>query len=521
MPPKVQPAESHTGLIVSLVIFVLLAIVLGVTTYTGYNGQAQLDAAKKKAEDDLKNVKADRDKIQLDEALYRLAAGSGDAKDTEAVGALKGPHEPDFKASIARLKQNGLTWQDDKNAFDTTYAAQLKSLKSQVEDLTSQLAKARKDSADRVASLEADLKAARDGQNKLKADLDDVENGYKTLATKREAEFAKFNQQLAQLREQIRQDNKLARDTKEDYEGKLTRLNNLNSDLRRSYDRISEQVKPVSILDYAKPLGRVVAISPNGDNVYIDLGSSDSVHPRLTFSIFGSGEYRSDRSPKATIEVLAVLQSHLSRAHVTWTRDPGRDPLLKGDQLYNPAWSPNMKTHVAIAGLLNLTGQEHPELGDAIRDQDQFLRTAPREHLIVDAYEDVREGTIKGEITFQTTILVRGDATTFDPNSALVTGVPEVDRKNKLNELRSKMLETAKLKGVQIIPARQFLALIGYQLPRAVRELDYGGTTYGGTSNIPTTEGEPKADTGTSDKAKPAPKKKPAKKSSDDDEDNN
>jgi RNA polymerase sigma factor (sigma-70 family) len=88
----------------------------------------------------------------------------------------------------------------------------------------------------------------------------------------------------------------------------------------------------------AKPLGRVLEVGQNA-KVYINLGEEDDVHPNRTFSVFGKGSYRANHSPKASLEVLTVLGPHLSLARVTWLHDPDGEPLIQGDELYNPVLS--------------------------------------------------------------------------------------------------------------------------------------------------------------------------------------
>jgi RNA polymerase sigma factor (sigma-70 family) len=89
----------------------------------------------------------------------------------------------------------------------------------------------------------------------------------------------------------------------------------------------------------AKPLGRIVEIGQNA-KVYIDLGKEDDVHLNRTFSVFGSGSRRANHSPKASLEVVAVLRPHLSLVRVTWLHDPDGEPLVLGDELYNPVSRP-------------------------------------------------------------------------------------------------------------------------------------------------------------------------------------
>jgi hypothetical protein len=91
---------------------------------------------------------------------------------------------------------------------------------------------------------------------------------------------------------------------------------------------------------HPEPLGKILRITRQGDKVYINLGEADEVRPKRTFTVCGAGPRRANDSPKASVEVLTVLQPHLSLARVTWLRDPDREPLVEGDQLYNPARGP-------------------------------------------------------------------------------------------------------------------------------------------------------------------------------------
>jgi len=124
----------------------------------------------------------------------------------------------------------------------------------------------------------------------------------------------------------------------------------------------------------------------------------------------------------------------------------------------------------------------------------------------------------------KTDYLVLGDAAEFDANAAagVAASTSEVTQKEKINNLRTQMQENAKRKGVQIIKARQFLALIGFHLPRSVRELDAGGSTYGGSSALPRDVYQQRQDADAANQARkkpPAKPAKPAKKNMDEDDD--
>jgi RNA polymerase sigma factor (sigma-70 family) len=86
---------------------------------------------------------------------------------------------------------------------------------------------------------------------------------------------------------------------------------------------------------------RVVQIDGKGAMAYINLGSSDGITPKVKFSI-RSMSLDSKRNPaKGTLEVVRVIGPHLSQAQVTSVKNPLTDPILKGDQLFNPTRDSN------------------------------------------------------------------------------------------------------------------------------------------------------------------------------------
>src|SRR5262249_21369823 len=106
--------------------------------------------------------------------------------------------------------------------------------------------------------------------------------------------------------------------------------------------KLEEKIPQVDLLAYDKPKGKITRVDSTSTTAYINLGTADLVRPGLTFSIFGIGQYRANAERKASIEVINVIGDHLSSARVTEIRNAARDPILTGDELYNPAWSPGL-----------------------------------------------------------------------------------------------------------------------------------------------------------------------------------
>src|SRR5262249_6772937 len=166
------------------------------------------------------------------------------------------------------------------------------------------------------------------------------------------------------------------------------------------------------------------------------------------------------REGKATLEVVSVLSDHVSQARITSWRDRERDPVLKGDLLFNPAWSPNMRQHVAIAGTVDLTGEGHDDL-------QELIRTLERQNVIVDAYLDTKELTVKGKgLTRQPDYLNLGEAPDVGNSGIVKEDDPKAKRRTEILATMTKMQEEATRNGVAIISLRKFLAMSGYRAPR-------------------------------------------------------
>src|SRR5262249_44684532 len=108
---------------------------------------------------------------------------------------------------------------------------------------------------------------------------------------------------------------------------------------------------------------KIVEMDRRGTNPYINLGSTDNVKSQQTFTIHAIGQDgRPNRQAKGTLEVVNVSGPHLSQARVTGVKDANRDPIIKGDIIYNPSWNPTLKKHVALAGIMDITGDGRDSL---------------------------------------------------------------------------------------------------------------------------------------------------------------
>ena len=132
--------ESKAGLVVFLVLFILLSITLGVTTYMGYDGQKTLEEKAKAADKTAKDWENDADWYKFVANTYRVYMGMPATGDD--LAALRSKYNDGggslFTASRDKFKEEhkkAITEQLDKTKkWD-------KELKKPIETLQDEIAK--------------------------------------------------------------------------------------------------------------------------------------------------------------------------------------------------------------------------------------------------------------------------------------------------------------------------------------------------------------------------------------------
>ena len=139
MPPRRQLApqrESNTGLVVSLVIFVLTTIIGAAFAVMMYNGQKELQDKANKAQADLKDMTAQRDAEKLRRIMADMYIGGvANDEDTSAMETLKGDKKT-YDAELYKLNVQlgplGANWDVNQAKPGMTMVDRLKDLQTQL-----------------------------------------------------------------------------------------------------------------------------------------------------------------------------------------------------------------------------------------------------------------------------------------------------------------------------------------------------------------------------------------------------
>lgn len=473
------PSDSNTGLIVTLVFFILTTLVLGVFTYLGYSGQADFADKEKKAQGEVKAAKKALDEESVRRLVTAIATGNEQPGDQQKLNALKTTYKGEFDKTVGSLKdldkwdanldRPAMTYTDKfaKMAKDLSLAASEKKLAEQKRDEAEKaLATERTTFNDNQAKAKANFE---DAQAKALKDLGDLRDGYAKLIDKLEKELSVGLANEKQGR---------ADDVSAAEREKKKLLDELRSKVEQLDIAKSKLVAPNS-LEADSPKGSILRVDRVAKTVFLNLGSADYLKPQVTFSVWGvgtSGRTTANRDPKGRVEVVNILEPHLSIARIVSTSNELRDPILTGDLLFNPSWNSSQREHIALAGIFDLDGDGHD-------DTPELIRNLERQGIVVDAWLDFRDRTIKGPgITERTSFLVVGERPELsDTMKRQVTQLgenPIVQAFTQINGALVKMEESAQQKGVQKVAYRRYLTLVGYPLPRLTKPLDLTATSY-------------------------------------------
>lgn len=475
MAPKVSKAKgaTSTGMVVTLVIFILLSIGLGISTYTGYS---ELDGANKKATDEKKAKDAmtkDRDWYKFQALLFKAHMGHlTQAEDQQTLqinyAAYKsntfGPSQDAEKGELSRILANiepKVKWDPAQAKAGSTYEKLLSDARTEIQGLQAQVADliTKKDAAElRVKQAEDKLVSAKKEYDDALAMSVKKDETDKTDLFKKKDELQLLVEQLGREKEVII---KRADEERKKVDGELARKNTEVMELKKKLQYKDDELAQLKVKTTDAPREwrtdwKIVRIERDANVAYINLGSADNVQDQLTFSIYGLDPNRKPLPiSKGSLEVLNVVGQHLSQVRITNVKDRARDPILQGDVLYNPSWNPQLRKHVAITGVVDLTGEGRDNL-------QEFMRNLERQGIMVDAWLDLREMKVKGRgIGVQTDYLIIGDGLDYLSDSQA-----NADWRKKLDTNVTQMQSDARNNGAQIISLRKYLEMIGYRLPR-------------------------------------------------------
>ena len=455
MAPKTQ------GLQVLLIVFVMLTVVLGVTTYL-YNKRA--DEAAKAA------LAADGRVTEAKKATGRHAAGARRPEDVHRFPRHEGTEE--IKKQFTEDMQNyGNEKKSDAEPgkaggdaplFDTStlfYSRLLAGMNKVIQDRTDELIKSRALVADlqtrfknREAMKDDAIAALTAGYGKLDAEVKKTSEAFISGTTSTADEVKRLNSQVVAIKSTAARSVTEAADA-----ANLAKKAVMQKSAELATVLAQREKRHRPQMDV--PSGEITWVSLPNKTVWINRGRADDLQRQTRFTVYSADSTNAATAvKKGSVEVVKIEGDHMSQARII--DDKLADPIMAGDKVFTPLWSPGQQNHFALTGIMNLDGDGRNQLS-VVRGLINQSGGA------VDCELD-EQGHKQGQITADTRFIVVGDAP--DKSSA------------EFVKNHGEILHESERYHLQVLKLNDFKQQMGYQKTSSVEH--FGSRVAHGTTSV-------------------------------------
>jgi hypothetical protein len=450
-------AREGQGLQIAVIIFAMLTIILAITTYIFY---AQSQSADKARQDAV--AQANEQKSLNSKLLYRVTAYQyvlGKQNDLAQVTSLAGAAGGDAEVDTL-LKE----FESDKALVGSHVAeGQVANYRTMPAILLSAINKknvAVVDANDQVNKTQADRTAAETREKgradtadaavtKAEGDLAAEREAFNTHKAQVDAEKVKLQTQLADLDKRYKSQVQLLERDRDALQAQGAQSQEVITNLQQ----VRKELESERVNLFESPDGKIVWVNQRQRLVWIDAGLADGLMRQTTFSVFDHDiNGVTNAKSKARIEVVRMKDDHMAECRIL--EDSPANPILPGDVIHTPTWSPGQRLHFAMAGVMDIDG-------DRVDDYEMVKNIITLNGGVIDA--EVRsDGTRVGKMDVNTRYLVLG------------TPPDETSTDKALQEF-TKIRDEGTRYGTDVITVQKLLTQMGWKSEERTVEMAGGG----------------------------------------------
>ena len=428
--------KSSQGLVITLIIFIILTLALGVTTYfmaQGYKEAAtklvQAEEQAKKAESDARTMSSNIDKIKEKVGYPGVEAA-----------ALLQEMDNDIKNSTGDMTE---VPKDYKGALLET----ARNLVEKNRDLSE--AVRQRDEYNEVAKFQEEK--VREQKEEFDRKITQLTTEFKTRDTEAAARYDDLSKSNLELVKKIETIEKEAKKINEDYrvqsaDAKETAaaVAGINVSLRDKLDQMTQT-------EFEIPDGKIIYVDQLNRRVRLNIGRSEGIRLLTNFGVFPFNAVELGVvQPKGSIEIVRIVGEHESEGRIL--TDEMMNPFLPGDLIYTPLWKTGEKVKFALDYFLDVDK-------DGRNDIDLVVNLIQSSGSSVAAWID-DNGAIRGEITPDISYFIISNESLLE----LLNGDNTKDQatKDAIQKAHTEMYEKSRLNSVREIRLSEFLRRSNY-----------------------------------------------------------
>ncbi len=418
-------ARENQGLQIALIIFVMLTIVLIVTTFVFFNSY-------KEGQERIKQLEADN--------ATKDSAARTAVEESSRIKGLLDPKVDSTQAVEETAKQDFEKYGKTLAEADQNYRALVAHVYKELVTANNSIAEVTAQKTELADKLEAEEKATKKAIDEYTATITQVTQDMQA----RQEQFDEFREQMNQEKGDL---NSKFEDTRQRFD-ELTRTS--SSQIATMGGQLEKLQKLLELINTEKtrvaaanemPDGKVSWVNQRSRSVWINVGSADGLRRQIAFSVYSEVTSNpAESQSKGKIEVTRLMGPHMAEARIV--ADDLSDPIMPGDRIFSPTWEPGRAEHFALVG--------HMDIDDDGSDDRQLIRNLIIANGGVIDEEIGLDGTRTGEMTVNTKYLIHGDP-------------PKTDKDSPQLQAWSDIHGEAGTLGIKPISVHAFLDYMGYE----------------------------------------------------------
>jgi hypothetical protein len=394
-------ARESQGLQVLLIIFVMLAVILGVTTYL-YNKRADeatkaavaADAREKQAKQETADKQKECDVLKTFIGFPERSAEEIKKQFTEDMETYGNAKRLDTDADKANA---------GKPLFDPStlyYSRLLAGMFKVIQDRSDELIRSRALVADletrfknREATKDDAIAALTAGYGKLDEQVKKIEGDFNSNQQATSDQNVALATKVADIKSRADKEKAAAAED-------VTNAKKVVAARDKEIGDMAGEINRAARHEMDAPSGEITWVSLPNKLVWINRGRADALQRQTKFTVYSAESTNAAKAvKKGEVEVVKIEGDHSAQARIL--DDKLADPIMAGDKVFTPLWSPGQQNHFALTGIMNLDGDG--------RNQINIVRgLIEQSGGVVDCELD-EQGKKQGQITADTRYVVVGD----------------------------------------------------------------------------------------------------------------
>lgn len=428
-------ARENQGLQIALIIFVMLTLILGVTSFLFF----------KHAEDAEARAKINEQNARVEEGKARAMAEENQWL-KQKIGFAVTEDREEIEPQVAQdMQAYAAAFPEDTHTYRQVLARLFETLQATQTDLVAARRELQQQN-DRFAAHQQSI-APQIQQHAQRADQ--LAQEMAAERARHKEEYDRIAADKAALAQQLQEARKQSTAAVAEVQEKLQAASQEVIKLRQLVDRKDEVIRSVTTETVDVPDGEIRWVNQREGTVWINLGRADGLRRQVTFSVYPADLTNLTQAvKKGSIEVTRILGDQVAEARIV--EDQISNPIMPGDKIHTPLWNAGEQLRFALAGFIDIDN-------DGRSDQDEIRSLITMNGGIVDCEMDPKTGERTGQITVNTRYLVVGEAPKDNP---------------QLIDSWSKMHGDAQRLGVRLMSVSELLQRMGWR-PR-VKAVAYG-----------------------------------------------